>query len=770
LLAAGIIKDPFFGENERSLKWIAECDWKYVLPFDSPTNLHDSEIVHLVFDGLDTVATVILNGTELGTTDNMFLQYRFPVSALLKSHDNLLEVIFKSPLEFVREHRKPLRQFPSARHADRVFLRKAQYSFGWDWGPEFPTMGIWRPVRLEAYETAMLGPLIFETRAIDEDKAVVGIKVQTVGANGNDLLLQCRLSSSDCDMAVETVSDSEGTFRLTMNVPEPRLWWPRGSGESSLYRLDLELREPDGELLDRCSRKVGIRTVALELKDGSADTFRFRINGKVVYLKGANWIPADSFLSRVSDKKYVRLLNMAREANMNVLRVWGGGIYEEELFYDLCDELGILVWQDFMFACAAYPEDEAFIRNVKKELEYNVRRLQYHPSLLIWCGNNENEWIQHRDQCGPVEQMPGYALFHHHFPQWLGELDSTRPYWPSSPFGDDEDPNDPRSGNRHQWSVWSYWTDYTKVVEDQSLFVTEFGFQAPAHYHTFRKSLPEAALHCQSGQFEFHNKQEEGPERLFRFLSGHLPVRTELPDFIYLTQLNQAFALKTCLEHWRLNQPHTSGSVIWQLNDCWPVTSWALIDYELHPKLAWYAVRDSFANVLIAFRKNGRQIDLLLVNPHQLKGQIEMRKVHGDGEQTQIMEAAVPGSEKQHANPVMSLSGEDIHGSSIYIASFYSEKKDLIARTYHATRPWKYQTLPEPAGKFKLTMIDSRSLEISTDVTLYFVQLTHPVLDFSDGGFILLPGESRILWVSGGHLTPEVMEEIRVFHLNAYLS
>ena len=270
-------------------------------------------------------------------------------------------------------------------------------------------------------------------------------------------------------------------------------------------------------------------------------------------------------------EKYETLLKYAKDANMNFVRVWGGGIYENEIFYELCDELGLLIWQDFMFACASYPEHKEFMKNVEDEVEQNIERLQHHPSIALWCGNNENEWIWHQEMKTSYKEMPGYKIYHEVIPDILKAADPERPYWPSSPFGSDDDPNAYSSGNRHEWGIWSKWIDYSEVKNDNSLFVTEFGFQGPANKKTFEKYLSKNKRYSQDPVFEFHNKQVEGPERVFKFLSGNLPIKTEWEDFIYLAQLNQALALKTCLERWRINWPVANGSIIWQLNDCWPV-------------------------------------------------------------------------------------------------------------------------------------------------------------------------------------------------------
>ena len=400
-------------------------------------------------------------------------------------------------------------------------------------------------------------------------------------------------------------------YKISFRIKDPKLWWPNGEGEQNLYLLNVKIVDDNNFVLDEVVKNVGIRKIELVLKDKNKSTFKFRINHKDIFCKGVNWIPADSFLPRVAHKKYSDLLSYAKQANINMVRVWGGGTYESDEFYNLCDEMGLLVWQDFMFACGSYPENDDFLANVKEEVTQNVLRLQHHACLALWCGNNENEWIWFQEQKSSYKKMPGYKIFHRVIPKILKKIDHDRPYWPSSPFGNDDDPNSYNSGNTHQWNIWSKWIDYKTVKNDRSLFVTEFGFQGPANKDTFKKYLPKKNRNISDKIFEHHNKQIEGPERIIKFLSSHLPIKTGWDDYLYLTQLNQAFALKTCLEYWRTNG-RTNGSIIWQLNDCWPVTSWSIIDSDINPKIAYYFVKNTFALQLLYFKDEGSKIKVIL--------------------------------------------------------------------------------------------------------------------------------------------------------------
>ncbi|MCK5076272.1 MAG: hypothetical protein KAR38_07840, partial [Calditrichia bacterium] len=432
------------------------------------------------------------------------------------------------------------------------------------------------------------------------------------------------------------------------------------------------------------------------------------------------------------------------------------------------------VWQDFMFACAAYPEDREFLNEVEEEVKENVLRLQRHPSLAIWCGNNENEWNWVKDKCGNLNMMPGFTIFHKLIPGLLKELDPLRPYWPSSPFGMDSDPNDYASGNTHQWDIWSKWIDYTEVVNDKSLFVSEFGFQGPANYHTFQKCIPEKEFKPQSRVFEFHNKQEDGPERIYRFLSAHLPIPKDIKSYIYLAQLNQALALKTCLEHWRMRWPETGGSIVWQLNDCWPVTSWALIDSEVNPKLAYYDVKRTFANPLINFQETEDHLDILLKNfsNNQLSGYLNLVEITlPEGNIKEIEQIKIDDISKGiETNKVISISKLDLNNKAVLVASLNDSKGGLINRTYFTPGPWKYLHLPQLNKIPEIEWDDvNNKIIITTTTPCFFIKLRHPDLFFSDNGFILLPGEKKSISILKGLIKDVNKEELEICCLNQYL-
>ena len=744
LLTNGLIQEPFYSDNEAKLQWIGDVDWRYRTNFDLPKDFSRDKKTYLIFEGLDTVTEIILNDQKVGETKNMFRSYKFDISNILKNKRNTLEIDFTSAVKYGKGQEAKYSRLPVALRSERVYVRKAQYSFGWDWGPAFITAGIWRPVYMQQQEENSIEDFTFDTISIEKGKAIVKLKVNFSDTVDASFKIQLTLKDKKREINLEENLQAETTeYEKEIDIKDPILWQLNELGEPHLYDLDIKLMK-SGKLLDELNKKVGIRTVQLKLSEGSRDTFKFIVNNKPVFLKGVNWIPADSFLPRVGEEKYRALLSAAKNAGMNVVRVWGGGVYEGDNFYKICDEMGILVWQDFMFACASYPENEEFLENVAEEAAQNILRLQYHPCIAIWCGNNENEWIWHRETNSTYKNMPGYKIYHDLIPGIVKLLDSNRAYWESTPFGFDEDPNSQSSGNRHQWNLWSNWTDYKKVRDDKSLFVTEFGFQGPANYETIIDILPAEQRNSQSRIFEFHNKQVEGPERIFKFLSGHLPVRTELRDFIYMTQLNQGLALRECIEHWRMRFPETNGTIIWQINDCWPVASWSLIDSKLLPKLAYYLVKNVFKNIFAAFIDKGNSIDIIVQNDsyEHFRGNLSIDIVSiikGNVENHKEKKIKIERLAKISVTSI-DKSEKIKEGEYVVIVSLLDNNKNMIHRNFYIGIEFKYLKLEKAKVDLKENKNKS-SVTITSSKIAFFVNLSSKGKVFEDNGFVILPGE-----------------------------
>jgi beta-mannosidase len=489
-----------------------------------------------------------------------------------------------------------------------------------------------------------------------------------------------------------------------------------------------------------------------------------------VYAKGVDWIPADCFLPRVTSEKYNRLLTMAKDAHMNMIRVWGGGIYEDPYFYDKCDELGIMVWQDFMFACGAYPEDSTFLNNVRNEAETVIKTLRNHPSIIIWCGNNENEWIWYRESGKSPSTMPGYSIFHNLLPKLCREMDPTRPYWPTTPWGG-KDPNSPSKGNQHSWGIWSNWLDYTQVWDQKDLFITEFGFQAPANLTIWNSYLHPEDLECQNRNFEFHNKQDEGMERLFRFLAAHQKVNTDFDSFIFGCQVNQAEALKTCIEYWRSQKFHTAGTLIWQLNDCWPAISWSLIDSQLSPKASYYYAKDFFHPLLICFSKKADGIYVSMVNDtlKKVTGSLDIKVMLFSGKRLFSLNKNVQVS-VNNVTHILGITADRLsdfpHQDCFIRAVFKNDIQESVENCFFFNR-FKYLHFPEPEIKVVQFKQEESEVEMTlkTDGFLKSVFIYHPGWEFERNYFNMFPNETNKIRCKSISDSPFSKNKIRIYYV-----
>jgi len=604
LLAAGLIPDPYEDDNETKLGWIGRTDAVYEGVFEwEPV----SGRTDLVCEGLDTVASVSLNGSVLGETANMHRRYRFDASSALRPGENVLRVSFTAPYAYAEQVRDEVGERPGSYPEPYQYIRKMACNFGWDWGPTLVTSGVWRPIRLETWPVARLS----EVRPVVAASGKVTVHVAVERATAASLTVRATVAG----VASEATVQDSGVLEL--EVDSPRLWWPRGYGDQPLYELEVTLHDGSTEL-DTWRRRIGFRDVALDTTpDEHGSAFTLVVNGQPVFARGANWIPDDCFPSRIGRDRYERRLQQACAANMNLIRVWGGGIYEDDAFYDLCDELGLLVWQDFPFACAAYPEEGPLPFEVEAEARDNIVRLAPHPSLVLWCGNNENvvgyfSWGWQDELDG---RTWGAGYYFDLLPRLVEALDPSRPYWPASPYSGtmDHHPDDPGHGTVHQWEVWNR-IDYTHYRDQVPRFAAEYGFQAPPAYSTLRAALHDEPPAVDSPGMVHHQKAIDGDKKLAAGLAAHFPEVSAFDDWHYLTQLNQARALTLGIEHLRSHWPITAGSVIWQLNDCWPVTSWSAIDGAEVRKPLWYALRHAYADRLLTVQPREGGLALIAVN------------------------------------------------------------------------------------------------------------------------------------------------------------
>jgi beta-mannosidase len=599
LLAAGEIPDPFDGDNESALHWIGRTRWSFRTTFSWVADGNERQ--ELVAEGLDTVATVTLNGRELGRTANQHRSYRFDVTGVLVPGDNELVIAFEGPVAAAEAERAKVGSWPHTNLHPYNELRKMASNFGWDWGPDVATAGIWRPIRIESWS----GVRIDSVRPLAGADGVLNTFVSLVWT---DTAAEYATVTVEVGGTTQSASVKPGwdTVAVSNTVPEVNLWWPRGYGEQPLYDVTVTLAD------DTWTGRVGFRDISLNVApDNDGTPFVLSVNGKPIYVRGANWIPDDAFVTRLNADTYRTSIEDAVDAGMNLLRVWGGGIYESEDFYNVCDELGILVWQDFLFACAAYSEEEPLWSEVEAEAREAVTRLSRHASLAVWNGNNENIWgYVEWGWRVPLAGRPwGAGYYLDLLPKIVAELDPRTPYSAGSPYSFDQfiHPNDDRHATMHIWDVWNQ-VDYTTYRKYKPRFVSEFGFQGPPAWSTLTSVVHDEPLDPYGSQMLVHQKAFEGNLKLERGLGEHLPVWKDIDDWHWTTQLNQARAIAYGIEHFRSLFPLNTGAVVWQLNDNWPVVSWAAVDGHGIRKPLWYALKRVYADRLLTVQPRENEL------------------------------------------------------------------------------------------------------------------------------------------------------------------
>lgn len=760
LLAAGLIADPHQDENERQLDWVGHCDWEYQTTFDwdSAADAGPGAVTDLVCAGLDTVTTITLNGAAVGRTANMHRKYRFDVSEPLRSAQNTLTVRFDSPYRYAENLRDQLGTRPNSYPQPFNFIRKMAANFGWDWGPAVVTAGIWQGISLHRWHRARLGevrPLV----SVDRDSGQVRMHVTIQRATDEPLRLLASVGEHE---AVTEVGAGVTECTVTVTVPEPRLWWPHGYGEPHRYPASITLATADGSTLDTWQRRVGFRTVCLDTTpDDAGSRYALVVNGQPVFIRGVNWIPDDSLVSRVGPARYAGRLRQARDVNANYVRVWGGGIYESDHFYDACDELGLMAGQDFAFACAAYPEEEPLRSEIAAEAAYQVGRLAHHPSLVLWTGNNENIWGY--ADWGWADQLDGRTwgagYYYDLLPSIVAELDPTRPYWPGSPYSGSPSihPNDPARGSTHLWEVWNR-DDYLRYRDYRPRFVGEFGYQGPATYATLRAAISAGPLTANSPGIRARQKAENGMAKLARGLQQHFGLAENDHDWLFFTQIIQARAFSVGIEHFRSLRPYCMGAIVWQLNDDWPSISWSLVDSGGRPKPAWYAVRHSYASRLLTIQPADTGLELVAVNetPSIWEGQADVARHALDGTSlaTYLVAVTVPPRSAVRIPLPGEVAVPGDARAEVVRARLTSPGDGAEARTA-GTAWWFFAEDKEicyPAAQFDVTA-DGTKLTVTAGTILrdlcVFADRLDAAATVDDALITLLPGESHTFTVTG---------------------
>lgn len=754
-----LIPDPYKDENEKKVQWIENEDWDYQTVFKISAKELENHNADLVFHGLDTFSEIYLNGKLLKKTDNMFRIWKIPVKNDLKIGNNILQIKFKSSVNIGKDLAKKV-PFTMP-ESPRSFVRKAQYQFGWDWGPRLVTAGIWKDVKLNFWNHAKIENIKIEHKALTKQRADLNIYAEIFTEQSGKYSFLINNETHD-------VSLQQGLNKISIpfQITNPKLWQPNGWGEPTLYDLKVSLKK-DSKTLSSKSERIGLRTIELvQEKDEKGKSFYFKVNENPMYTKGTNWIPSDSFTPRITKEKYKKLIKDCKDANMNMIRVWGGGIYEDDEFYKACDENGILVWQDFMFAGSFYPSDEDFLNNVKEEVKDQVNRLQNHPSIALWCGNNEideaivNWGYQKQFKYSKEDSLQVWKdykkVFHEVIPNALKEnLTSEKNiYWPTSPsigWGHKESLTE---GDSHYWGVW--WGELPFEIYNKKVprFASEYGFQGMPSLETVKSMFsgnPDLSL--ENPTITAHEKNARGFHIINEYMKRDYAVPKDFVKYNYVSQLLQARGMQIAIEAHRRAKPYNMGTLYWQLNDCWPVISWSSIDYLGNWKALHYLVKRSFENQVILTEEKEGFLDFYGINDELKKFddvKVEIQVVDFNGK---ILNDLTTVQDGKILDGIVKFNHIEIKNlikysnkNEVFLKLILKDKtKKVIAQNNHFFVKPKDLKLTKP--NIKIKKISATEIEISTDVLakdVYLMGDTH----FSDNFFDLLPKTSKKIILS----------------------
>lgn len=636
LLASKLIEDLYWGTNELELQWIEKEDWNYKTEFKITSTQLNQEHIELEFEGLDTYATVFVNGKKVLTVNNMFRSWKADINEYVREGANLLEVKFTSPINYNKEKVESYtHKLPSGSETVDLkvspFTRKAAYHFGWDWAPRFVTSGIWKDVKLITWNKARILDVFVQTDSIVDGSAYITYEVEIESSLKSETSYRLLVNGQEHSVSLD---EGKNTWQFQQIVDKPKLWWPNRMGKATLHNLVVQLIRDD-HLIDEVAQKYGIRTVELiNEKDSTGTSFYFLVNGEPVFMKGANYIPQDVFLPRVTDDQYKKLIKQVKEASMNILRVWGGGIYEKEIFYELCDQKGILVWQDFMFAGSLYPNDSSFLENVKQEAIENVTRLRKHPSIALWCGNNEIEaawgnwgW---QNQFGyssadSVEIWDNYRyMFKSLLPDVVSELNPSVDYVSTSPLSNWGKPENFNHSSMHYWGVWHGREPFEKFNINVGRFMVEYGFQSFPSMETIRTFALDSSFSLQSATMLNRQKSYIGNGLITSHINNWFDAPTSFTDFVEKSQKTQAIGMQMAIQSHRQQSPHCMGTLFWQLNDCWPGPSWSVIDYYGNEKIAFETVKQNFKPMIALLGLENEEIEIISDLSQKFNGNVEV--------------------------------------------------------------------------------------------------------------------------------------------------
>ncbi|MDF7814814.1 glycoside hydrolase family 2 TIM barrel-domain containing protein [Hymenobacter sp. YC55] len=777
LLNTNQIQDPFYRTNEKDQQWIGKTDWEYKTTLSFDANQLKSDKLYLVFEGLDTYADVYVNDVKVLEANNMFRQWKKDVKPQLKAGNNSLRVYFHAPVVKGEELFKSLPfQVPASdndqagpgEHKVSVFTRKAGYHYGWDWGPRLVTAGIWRPVYLVPMNVARIQDLFIKQKQLTTEQASLEAHLEVESLTAGTKHLEVTVDGSATPIYSQPVYLDKGMNNLvcSFTLPKPELWWPNGYGAQKLYTFRAVLKDGSKALTEKQVRR-GMRTVEVIQETGpKANSFYFLVNGVKMFMKGANYIPQDNFLPRVNKVRYEHVINTAVASNMNMLRVWGGGIYENDLFYDLCDEKGILIWQDFMFACAMVPPLENHMQNIYEEAVENVKRLRNHPSIAMWCGNNEiaiymgsNYWGNakgaFRNRQDSMSVINAYKeVFHSILPAVVKGYDDEKFYWSSSPQPTNwstTNRDSRTSGDVHYWEVWGGKKPIELYLENIGPFMSEYGFQSFPDMQTIKTFATPQDYDINSEIMKAHQRSYVGNGAILQYMQAWYKVPKSFPNFLYTGQVLQAEAIKLAIEAHRRAKPYCMGSLYWQIDDCWPAASWSSMDYNGFWKAQQYESKRAFEPLLVSpiVKKDSVQVYVVSDQLKPVAAQLQIRLLDFSGKVLNESKTSVNVSANTSTNvyrvSVKTLLKGANRNNVLLDVRLLSENQELAQNCLYFENP-KNLKLNKPAINYTLTKDQDRyvlklnSTQLAKNLR---VSAGDDAIIFSDNYFDLIPGKEK---------------------------
>lgn len=791
-MANEIIEDPFFRLNERAVQWVDKEDWMYETMLTPTADELSAQNQDLVFYGLDTYADVYLNGSPILNADNMHRTWRVNIKDKLKPGENKLEVYFHSPIK-IDLPKCDLYDYGFNTGPDQsqnggifdklvsIFARKAGYHYGWDWGPRLVTSGIWRPVVLETWNGLKIDDVQVIQNEVNGAKADLTLIAEVLSDSDDNAKIEFKADGKS--LASKEVALKKGLNRIEVaaQVKKPRLWWPNGLGEPYLYDFTTTVTAAAGS--DSNSQEIGLRSIKLHNdKDQYGHNLYFEVNGKPVFMKGVDMVPLDNFLPRITREKYEKHVLDAKNVNMNMIRVWGGGVYEDDYFYQLCDRNGILVWQDFMFACSTYPADEKFLTSIRHEAVDNVRRLRNHACIALWCGNNECQDVfygwgnrkKYYEEKGvlPLLESQFKAMYFKTLPEVVKEYGGGTAYRPSSPFAFEDTPSDGINGDDHYWGVWHGRDSIGHYNVKRARFFSEYGFQSFPEFESVKLYAPqERDWDINSEVMMAHQRAGSYANNLIReYMADEFRVPENFEDFLYVGMILQGDAIKTAMEAHRRDMPYCMGTLVWQHNDCWPVASWAGRDYYGRWKAQQYFARKAYRDILVSPLVKGDTLNVNIISDRRtaVRGTLALKAMTLDGKviwQKNIKTTARPlESRKIFASDIRPILGDYTRGQVIFTTEFTTGDAEPYTNIAYACRQ-KYMDYAKPRFSVKVEPADGGfDVTVGTDVFARGVFLSIDGIDnfFSDNYFDILPGCERKIRVNTSISRDEFVKQLKI--------